>query len=180
MQAAVGAITSGDEQGYNNALSHLSAAIQNSGELPSVVVGAHAKDGSELAARSADTIVDAASMAAVWQPPENPAEWGDYRTTMKAMEMSLSEDFQDSPSGKALHNLNTVLANPASTIDDIRTACGTLVNTVNTEVSLGTANSKAFELAGLSRNARAKDVFTAADYASRPGFKDIKGGFGDL
>lgn len=180
LQAAVGAITSGDEQGYNNALSHLSAAIQNSGELPSVVVGAHAKDGSELAARSADTIVDAASMAAVWQPPENPAEWGDYRTTMKAMEMSLSEDFQDSPSGKALHNLNTVLANPASTIDDIRTAGGTLVNTVNTEVSLGTANSKAFELAGLSRNARAKDVFTAADYASRPGFKDIKGGFGDL
>lgn len=140
----------------------------------------YAPEGTALAARSADTLIDAAAMSATWQPPENPAEWGDYRTMMKTMEMSLSQDAQESPAGKALHNLNKILDNPASTIDDIRVAGGTLVSTVNAEMAPDSPQSKSFEAAGASRNARVNDAFTAADYASRPEFKDIKGGFGDL
>lgn len=179
MQTALGAATAGDTEGYENALTQVSAAVKQYG-VPSAVSEMHAKEGSDLAARSADTFIDAASMAATWQPPENPAEWGDYRTMMKTMEASLSQDAQESSSGKALHNLNRILDNPASTIDDIRVAGGTLVSTVNIEMAPDSPQSKSFEAAGASRNARANDAFTAADYASLPDFKDLKGGFGDL
>lgn len=180
LQAAVGAMTSGDEQGYRNALSQISEIASESHDVPPAVSGVHAKEGSVLAARSSDTLIDAAAMSATWQPPENPAEWGDYRAKMKAMEMSLSQDAQESPAGKALHNLTKVLDNPASTIDDIRVAGGTLVSTVNAEMAPDSPQSKSFEAAGASRNARTNDVFTAADYAFLPDFKDLKGGFGDL
>ena len=180
IQAAVGAMTSGDEQGYRNALSQISEVAHTSFDAPPAVSGMYAPEGTALAARSADTLIDAAAMSATWQPPENPAEWGDYRTMMKTMEMSLSQDAQESPAGKALHNLNKILDNPASTIDDIRVAGGTLVSTVNAEMAPDSPQSKSFEAAGASRNARVNDAFTAADYASRPEFKDIKGGFGDL
>lgn len=179
MQTALGAATAGDTEGYENALNQVSAAVKQYG-VPSAVSGMHAKEGSDLAARSADTFIDAASMAATWQPPENPAEWGDYRTMMKTMEASLSQDAQESSSGKALHNLNRILDNPASTIDDIRVAGGTLVSTVNIEMAPDSPQSRSFEAAGASRNARANDAFTATDYASLPDFKDLKGGFGDL
>ena len=179
MMTAYGAAMSDDAEGYKNATAQVAAMVQQYG-LPSAVSGMHAAEGSELATRSADTFIDAASMMATWEPPENPAEWSDFRTKLQTMEMSLSQDAQDSAAGKAMHTLCKVAANPASTIDDIRVAGGTLVTALNTEVALGTSNSKALEAAGASRNARAKDAFTAADYASRPEFKDIKGGFGDL
>lgn len=163
LYAAVGAMNSGDEVGYANALGALQDAIEAHG-LPSVASNLHAVDGSAMAEASAQTLAQAAAMAATYRPG-NPAEWGDMANSIAMMRSTLSEEAQATPAGMALSNLSAIVTDPSSTVDDIRVAGATMVSAFNMDSMHGETLASGLDYQGANLSGgREGDVFNADDF----------------